>query len=80
MRLKKSPEEFIMLYMGVDQEHRGLGKAIAYSIIEELKKSELPSIGALTKDGKITQNYVEEMIDNRYEYVLMELDIDDSNK
>ena len=77
LKQKRRPKEYIMLYMGVDKEHTGLGKAIAYSIIKELKKSELPSIGALTKDGKLTQNYVEEMIENRYEYVLMELDIND---
>lgn len=77
MKQKRNPNEYIMLYMGVDKAHTGLGKAIAYSIINELKKSELPSIGALTKDGKVTQNYVEEMIDNRYEYVLMEQEIND---
>ena len=77
MKQKRKPNEYIMLYMGVDKAHTGLGKAIAYSIINELKKSELPSIGALTKDGKLTQNYVEEMIDNRYEYVLMEQEIND---
>ena len=77
MKQKKKPNEYIMLYMGVDKEHKGLGKAIAYSVIDELKKSELPSIGALTKDGKLTQNYVEEMIDSRYEYVLMEQKIND---
>lgn len=77
LKIKKKPKEYIMLYMGVDQDHRGLGKAIVYSIIEELKKNNLPSIGALARDGKITQSYVEEMIDNRYEYVLMEEKIND---
>ena len=51
---------------------RGLGKAIVYSIITELKKSNLPSIGALARDGKVTQNYIEELIENKYEYVLLE--------
>ena len=77
LKLKKKPKEYIMLYMGVDQKHKGLGKAIVYSIMTELMKSELPSIGALTRDGKITQNYVEELIKDRYEYVLMELKIND---
>ena len=74
--LKKKPKEYVMLYMGVDQEHRGLGKALVYSIMKELKKSNLPSIGALARDGKITQNYAEELIEDRYEYVLLEEKID----
>ena len=77
LKLKKKPKEYIMLYMGVDQEHRGLGKAIVYSIMNELMKSNLPSIGALARDGKITQNYVEELIKDRYEYVLLEERLDD---
>lgn len=77
LHIKKNPKEYIMLYMGVDQEHRGLGKAIIYTIISELMRSELPSIGALARDGKLTQNYVEEKIKYRYEYVLLEVKIDD---
>ena len=77
LKIKKKPKEFVMLYMGVDQEHRGLGKAIVYSIITELMKSKLPSIGALARDGKVTQNYVEELIKDRYEYVLLERKLND---
>ena len=62
--------------MGVDHDHRGLGKALVYSIMSELKKSGLPSIGALARDGKITQNYAEELIKDKYEYVLLEEKID----
>ena len=77
LKLKKNPKEYVMLYMGVDQKHRGLGKAIVYSIMTELMKSKLPSIGALARDGKITQNYVEELIKDKYEYVLLEEDLND---
>ena len=76
LKLKNKPKEYIMLYMGVDQEHRGLGKAIVYSIINELKKSNLSTIGALARDGKITQNYVKELIKDRFEYVLLEEKLD----
>jgi hypothetical protein len=75
MRLKKHPTGWVMLYMGVDSNHRGLGKALVYSIVEELKQSHLPSIGALARDGKISQNYASEKIESRYEYVLLERDI-----
>ncbi len=72
LKLRKKPKGYVMLYMGVDSNHHGLGKALVYSIVEELKKSNLPSIGALAHDGKINQNYASEVINSRYEYVLLE--------
>jgi len=72
LRLKKKPKEYVMLYMGVEPEHRGLGKALVYSIMKELEDNKLPSIGALARDGKITQHYAQEDIKDVYEYVLME--------
>lgn len=72
LKLRKNPKRYVMLYMGVDQEHRGLGKAMVGSIMEELRKNGLPSIGALARDGKITQKYGEEHIEHLYEYVLLE--------
>ena len=75
MKLRKHPTGYVMLYMGVNREHTGLGKALVYSIVEELKQSHLPSIGALARDGKINQNYAKEKITSRYEYVLLERDI-----
>lgn len=71
-RMKKKPKRYVMLYMGVDQEHRGLGKALVGSIMEELRKSGLPSVGALARDGKVTQKYGEEYIEECCEYVLLE--------
>lgn len=74
--IKKKPKRYIMLYMGVLSAHRGLGKALVGSIMEELRKSGLPSIGALARDGKITQKYGEEHIEQCYEYVLLEREVD----
>lgn len=72
LKLKKHPKEYVMLYMGVDQNHKGLGKAIAESIMCELKENKLSSIGALARDGKVTQNYVSDLIEEQYEYVILE--------
>lgn len=77
LRIKKKPKEYVMLYMGVKKEHTGLGKALIGAIEEELKKNKLPSIGALARDGKITQKYGEELVKEKYEYVLMERKIND---
>ena len=72
LHTKKHPERYVMLYMGVDAQHRGLGKAIVYSIMKELEQNGLPSIGALARDGKVTQTYAAEDIRSVYEYVLLE--------
>lgn len=75
LKIRKKPEDYVMLYMGVDQEHHGLGRALVYSIIQELNQSKKPSIGALAHDGKVTQDYAKDMIDNVFEYVLLEKEV-----
>lgn len=71
-KIKKSPKQYVMLYMGVRPEHKGLGKALVYSIMQELEKNKLPSIGALARDGKPTQKYASDDVTDVYEYVLLE--------
>ncbi len=73
---KKKPKRYVMLYMGVDQQHRGLGKALVYAIMKELMVTGLPSIGALIRDGKINQKYASKEITDVYEYVLLERKIE----
>lgn len=72
LKLRRKPKEYVMLYMGVEKEHTGLGKALVSSIVDELKESNLLSIGALARDGKITQKYGSEVVESKYEYVLLE--------
>lgn len=71
LRIRKKPHRYIMLYMGVEKEHLGLGGALVHSILEELKQQQVPSIGALCRDGKVTQKYVSDLITDSYEYVLL---------
>jgi len=72
LKIRKKPTDYVMLYMGVEKGHTGLGKALVYSIMLELMESGLPSIGALARDGKINAKYASEKIDSTYEYVLLE--------
>lgn len=72
LQIKHRPDEYVMLYVGVDRKHVGLGNAMSNIITMELKKKQVPSIGALVRDGKITQSYASELIQDRYEYVLLE--------
>ena len=75
LKTRKKPTEYIMLYIGVDQAHHGLGRALVYSVIQELNQNKCPSIGALMHDGKVTQSYAKDMIDQVYEYALFKKEI-----
>lgn len=73
--IKMITKEYVMLYMGVAKEHRGLGKALAEEIKTELSKSGASSIGALIRSGNINENYFKNLIEREYEYVLLEKEI-----
>lgn len=66
------PRSYVMLYMGVDPAHRGLGKALAESIKEELQIAGVPSVGALIRRGNVNKDYFQELVDYEYEYLLLE--------
>lgn len=68
---KKNPHSYVMLYMGVDSGHRGLGKALAEAVRIELKKRRVPSVGALIRSGNINKDYMAQLIDFEYEYILL---------
>lgn len=76
LKRRRFPKEYIMLYMGVLPEHAGLGRVLVQSIIEELEKNGLPSIGALQRNGNITQFYARGLITGRYEYALLGKEIE----
>ena len=68
---RTKPHSYVMLYMGVDGSHKGLGKALAESIRIELKAEKVPSIGALIRRGNCNKNYFSNLIESEYEYVLL---------
>ena len=72
LSIRRKPKDYVMLYMGVDFEHKGLGKALAEAIKEELKGKKTPSVGALIRKGNINKDYFKELIEFEYEYVLLE--------
>lgn len=71
LKIRKKATDYVMLYMGVDAQHRGMGKALVGKIMHTLQENGCSSIGALARDGKVTQNYGAELIEARYEYVLL---------
>lgn len=69
------PRSYVMLYMGVDSAHHGLGKALAEAIRKELQRAGVPSVGALIRRGNINRNYFRELIDYEFEYILLKKDL-----
>lgn len=71
LKIRRKPRAYVMLYMGIDASHHGLGKAMAEAIKQELQQSGVPSVGALIRKGNINKDYFQELIDYEYEYVLL---------
>ena len=71
-RVKRKPRDYILLYLGAEPEHLGLGKALAESILRELCDRQAVSVGALIRKGKVTGSYFSQLIEDRYTYALYE--------
>ena len=71
-KIKRRCSDYVMLYMGVDPHHHGLGKALAESIRQSLTMNGAESIGALIRKGKVNADYFSELVRFKYEYKLYE--------
>ncbi|MBQ6182064.1 MAG: hypothetical protein IJK31_10340 [Ruminococcus sp.] len=71
-RVKKSPHDYILLYLGADPEHPGLGKALSECMLRDICDKQAVSIGALIRKGKVTGSYFSQLIDHQYTYALYE--------
>ncbi|MGN0621391.1 MAG: hypothetical protein ACI4I9_05950 [Porcipelethomonas sp.] len=72
LKIKKHCDDYVMLYMGVDNDHHGLGKALVQSIRNELAANGARSVGALIHTGKITGGYYADNSGFDFKYRLYE--------
>lgn len=72
LKIRKCPNEYVILYMGVDTKHLGTGSALAEDIKNELCKNGCTSIGALILEGKVTGLYYSDLFTGKSKYVLLE--------
>ena len=63
---------YVMLYMGVLPEHRGLGKALLKPIITQMYLRRAEAVGALIQNHKPTATYLEPHIKSEFTYSLLE--------
>ncbi|MBR3025758.1 MAG: hypothetical protein IKN85_08905 [Oscillospiraceae bacterium] len=61
---------YVLLYMGIDGRHLGLGSAISQVIFKELCRKKAASVGALIRKGKVTEKYIDSKVLGKREYVL----------
>ena len=71
-KVKKAPHDYILLYLGAEPEHPGLGKALAECILRELCGRQAVSVGALIRKGKVTGSYFSQLVGEQYTYALYE--------
>ena len=72
LKVKKAPEDYILLYLGTEPEHLGLGKALSECLLREMCKKQAFSVGALIRKGKVTGSYFSSLIEEQYTYALYE--------
>ncbi len=72
LKNRKRADNYILLYLGVDEKHLGLGSALSQAIFQELCKKTASSIGALIKKGKVSEKYIDKKIISQREYLLFE--------
>ncbi|URZ17445.1 hypothetical protein [Clostridium felsineum] len=72
---KRKSKNYVMLYVGVQRGHLGLGNAMIKPVVEKLKKRRATAIGAFIREGKVTESYVKKKIQSKYRYVLLELEL-----
>ena len=72
MKIKKSPEEYVILYAGADKSAPGLGGALMHSIRNELYKNQCTSIAALIHEGNMPQQVYTMLHTQQFKYELYE--------
>lgn len=68
-------KDFVMLYMGADPAHLGLGTALAETIKQTLAEKGARSYGALIHRGKVSGGYFKDLVEDRFTYRLFEKQI-----
>lgn len=75
LKIKKKAKTYILTYLGVEPQHKGLGVALSYSVVSQLENTGAAMIGALIEKGKITQYYSASTIEHASEYALYACEI-----
>lgn len=75
LKTKKKCRQYILLYLGIKPEHKGLGKALSEALCQTLADNGADSVGALIRAGKVNGSYFSKLIKDKYSYRLYSKDI-----
>ncbi len=75
LKIKKSPKCYILLYLGAQSSHRGLGMALAESMRSSLRDKNAQSVGALIREKNLKRSYMDIYTDKSYSYCLYSKEI-----
>lgn len=69
---KKHCKNYIVLYMGADPKHKGLGTAMSQVLLDKLREKNASAVGAFIHAGKVTGAYGRQFIQEQHTYALFE--------
>ena len=72
LKIRRDCKEYVILYIGVDRRHLGLGGAFAQTIREIGQKKGAGSIAALIHEGNTSGVFFRELTTHTARYVLLE--------
>ena len=70
MKIRRKPQEYVILYVGAEPGSSGLGSALIHESRNSLRRNGCTSIGALIKDGNITGRVYDMLYTDKFQYVL----------
>lgn len=72
----RKERRYVLLYLGIDPKHPGLGAALAEAVKQELVKKRAASVAALIHEGGISGGFYKELAVGRYEYAMFSKEIE----
>lgn len=75
LKIKRNCKEYVILYIGVDRKHLGLGGAFAQTIRDIGQKKGAGSIAALIHEGNSSGVFFRELTTHTARYVLLEKEL-----
>ena len=75
LRIRRRARRYVLMYMGVLPEHRGLGLALAYPVMLEIEARGATAVGSLIRIGNLNLHYGENFIEERCMYEFLGKDL-----
>lgn len=72
LKIKKFPQEYILLYAGAEPSKAGLGSALLHHVRNLLYQNQQTCITALIKEGNLTGRLYDDLYESQTQYILLE--------